>query len=296
MLDQLRDEWIESKGSPETEKALQDYMATSEYRRMPYHERNKGFITSSKLKDYDHIPLFAMWRHIEGQTTEWDDKDCWDVGQGVDDFMTMGENYFKDNYMQVKMRNSKGAVALKEDGFTLLTGTMAKDIQGCVREGHLHPLFPTEPKKYHVVHLLFGKYPCKAELDHFDEEDQFFVDYKTTANLLTFDKYLNEGNLDIQGTLYYLLLKEIFDKKYGERLCVMDKYKWNRSHVWEIPSAYFEERIHKVISLIEKWIESEESGYWPAPDISTFEGIRKLWASPFYPEYEHSRAASPSVL
>lgn len=318
------------------EDALQEYMNTEEYRKLTYFERNEGFITASKLKDYDNVPLFAMWRHIEGRTTEYDDKDYFTVGQAVDDHLTYGVEQFQKEYVPMEERVldmgaafqecndriSKHQNNLNKDGSRSKVGINAEETQqkrldmlmsikdktqltmrqyeivsDCVHEASQHPLFPKQAKKHHIIHLLFDKYPCKAELDDFEDDDaEFFTDYKTTASLITFDKYIKEGGLDIQMGFYYLLLNEKYLNEYRARLCVMDKFDYSRSHVWEMSVPYLKERTKNVRQLIVKWQDSLDTGVWMPPDTTTIEGLTKMWSSPFYKEYDKARSASPTIL
>lgn len=294
-LHALLESWKKEQ-SESIEKQLHELMSTPEYAALPYHVRNKGFITSSKLKDYADVPLFAMWRHLEGRETAFDDKDCFTMGSAIDDRLTRGDEFYAEKYAVVSRRNTKEAIALEEAGKVLLTESQGSKINDMHVKARKHPLFPKEPKKHHLLWLAFGKIPCKAELDHFDPHAVMFGDFKTTSSLLTFDKYINEGFLDIQLGFYWGGLLEKYNIKAEGELYVMDKHDWCRAHVWHFRSATLEALQGRVNTLIQDWALAEESEVWPAPDTSTLDGLKRLWNSPFYDQWEDSLNVPPSIV
>jgi hypothetical protein len=295
-LHDLLEAWKKEQ-SESIEKELEALMETSAYMDLPYHERNKGFITASKLKDYEQVPLFAMWRHIEGRETPFDDKDALTVGSAIDDRLTRGEAFYSQRYAPVARRTSSEAQALEASGRTLLTMGQAEKVDFMAEKARKHPLFPKNPKKKHLLWLAFGKYPCKAELDHEDiEERSIFGDFKSTASLPRFYNQINDGYLDIQMGFYFGGILEKYNKECECELYVMDKHDWCRVHVWIMRKDTLKAAQGRVNKLITDWAQSEDTGIWAPPDIHSHDGLMKLWNSPFYDQWEDSLNVPPTIV
>lgn len=285
---------LEGEQRDKCEKQLLALFETEEYRKLPYHERNKGWITSSKLKDYNECPLFAHWRHNLGKTTDYDDHDYFTVGQAIDDRITLGNEFYSKQYEVVSRRTDSVKESAEVRGVTLLTGTQQKQIDSMYEEAVLHPKFPKKANKRHLVWLAFGKYPCKAEIDH-DEENDFW-DYKSASTLPVLHERITSGYYNIQFGFYHGGFQEKFGQKKGCYVAGMDKHTWSRSHVWYIRPDTLAEQQGFVNNLILKWSESMESGIWEPPQLNTFEGLKTLWNSPFYKQFDQAREAPITII
>lgn len=302
-LEKLVENWKQSGGDASAEAELQEYMHTDEYADLPYHVRNKGFITASKLKDYQRVPLFAHMRHNEGISTQWDDKDYFQLGQAFDDRITRGEEFYQERYRVVARRTDKEIEEAQNNRQVLLTNSMAATCDRMFAKAVKHPRFPKEPIKHHLLWLAFGKYPCKAELDHFDPAANIFGDFKTTANIVTLMNDIQRGvreagtgPYDIQMAFYFNGLLEKYQQKFACELYIADKNDWCRSHVFVLTTGYLDSLQGMVNTLIQNWIDSIDTGIWPAPDLSTPEGLRAAWSDPLSDLYEKMLQAPPTII
>ncbi len=172
---------------------LHEYTCSDEYRSLDYVEKNKHFITASKLKAYDECPYFAKLRYIDGVEAPQKDKDYFVVGQAVDDWITYGQEDFQDRYEKVSRRTGKSEKIE-------LTGSQHSTVCNAVGEVQANDLIPDKMDKEIVFWLAFDKYPCKAELDHYDSKNKEIIDLKTCANILTFDP----NNYWLQMSFYFV--------------------------------------------------------------------------------------------
>lgn len=328
-LNALIDAWVANPGD-DTKKALLAFMDTPAYTDLDYQTRNERFITSSKIKLLEVCELFARYKYEDRIDTGHDESDALTIGSALDCLKTYGEEAYREKYAVVERRVSnieeeiekaevkrREAMAdLKKDGTqsetgkksqyyaerrinelnmligkTQLTETQGDLIAQMARECDLHPLFPKTFRKRNIVWLAFGKYPCKAELDHFETE-RGIVDLKTTANIESF----RAMNYLLQMAFYYNGLLEEDMMKYPAELCVVDKYEWSRSHVWRFLPATLDGAQGTVNRLIMRYAECRETGIWRNPDPDTQEGLELLWKSEFWATCPLSRTSKPTEL
>lgn len=276
-LETLVQEFIKTNDST----TLEAYMATDEYLSMNYVERNKYFITASKLKLYAECPYFAKLKWIDGVDAEEEDKDYFIVGQALDDKLTRPE-YYEQKYEVVARRG----VSEK----TQLTNSMGETVNKMYNEFLKNEMFPKEIKKKNVIWLAFDKYPCKAELDHYEPGE--IVDTKTTANILTFSpmNYLH------QMTFYYGGILEKYNERCSAKLCVVDKYEWARSHQWIFSKETLAGHLGRINQLIIDWVNSCETGLFPMCDVDTREGMEIAFSSPYYTLIPECRTTKPTII
>lgn len=328
-LNSLVDAWVANPGD-DTKGALLAFMDTPAYYDLDYQTRNERFITSSKVKLLEVCELFAKYKFEDQIDTGDNTSDALTIGSALDCLKTYGEEAYREKYAVVERRvsnieeelekaevkrreaqdmtnkdGSQSAAGQKAQyyaerridelnmllGKTQLTASQGDLIAQMARECELHPLFPKHFKKRNVVWLAFGKYPCKAELDHFDPE-RGIVDLKTTASVESF----RAMNYVLQMAFYYNGLLEEDMMKYPAELCVVDKHTWSRSHVWRFSTATLDGAQHTVNKLIQRYAECRETGIWRNPDPDTQEGMELLWQSEFWPHCPLSRTSKPTEL
>lgn len=278
-MKKLVDQFIATGDSTE----LEQFMQTEEYRLMPYEDKNKYFITASKLRAYAECPYFAKLQYVDNVQVPMKDKDYFTVGQAIDDRLTRGDDFYYEHYEAVSRRTGKS-------GKVELTNLQANQVDNCCKEYCSNDIFPMQLKKKNLIWLAFGKYPCKAELDHFDGEE--IVDLKTTANILTFKpmSYLH------QMAFYFAGMLEKENLKCQASLCVVDKYEWSRSHKWTFSVPTLESHQYEINRLIKDWDMSMESGIWPMVDIDTEDGREIAFNSPYYQLVPECRSTKPTIL
>lgn len=285
------DAWVESGGDEQKELEVLTLLDTEDYRSLPYLERNRPFVTSSKLKEFEQCPYHAKLRYVDGLQMGFEEADHFVIGQAVDDWLTHGSDAYQGRYAAVAKRTEKAAE--ENAGKVLLTNSQAETIGRAVREFQTREFFPERPTKRNVIWLMFGRIPCKAELDHFDPHARRIGDVKTTASITTFDPmdYL------FQMGFYYEGILERFDEKVEAELYVVDKHSdWSRSHCWLFTRptlASVQGRIHHLAS---RWMDCQETGIWPHVNPDTHSGQRICWSSEFWSVCPFCKTDSKTIL
>jgi len=93
------------------EKLLEAIYASRE---QPYEERNRHFLTSHKLMDFEQCPLFAKMRHIDGIAYPVEPQnDNFLLGSGIEDAIALPEDAFNEQYAVVSRRTEKAEAEKK---------------------------------------------------------------------------------------------------------------------------------------------------------------------------------------
>lgn len=280
------DAWVASKGDPVKEQAVHEILDTPQYKALPYLERNRPFITASKLKEFAACPYHAWMKYVEEVPSPVeDDADYFVVGQAVDDLLTLGEEAYQEKY-EVVARRSKEAEKVQ------LTNSQGAIVQNAAKEYLSREFFPKKPTKRNVLFLVHGM-PCKAELDHFDAEARRIGDIKTTASITTFkpSMYL------LQFGFYSLGIALRFEESVDAELYVVDKGSdFSRSHKWVLSHATLREQHFQVERLVKQWKDCAELGIWPHVDTATEEGREVCWNSEYYPVCPFCKQMPETIL
>lgn len=324
-MDDLLNAWIAGGGADKGAKAaVEQFVTTDEYYAIPYQHRNLYFVTASKLRTYEVLPEQAHKQYIECIDLPWLDKDYFRIGRAFDFRITEGEDKFANTYVPVskrvdvdteineaKRRIEEAQQDVKKDGTRSATGI--KTEQNCIakledllkikgkhqltesqwaivknmtEEYRKQTVFPQNPKKLTLFWLAFGKVPCKAELDHWDENECRIWDIKTTSSITQFDprQYL------LQMGFYFAGVQEELMLRPEAALAVVDKgtdFSRGCPFGFKVEDLIaVQERINR---LIIQWKDSMETGMWPSAGENSREALRVYWDSDYYPLLEHSR-------
>lgn len=242
---------------------------------MTYAEKNDGYVTSSKLKEFMRCGFCYKAKYIDRLEDVMEDRDCFTVGQAFDDLVTQGEGYYKKNYAVVKRRDKEAEVTELTEG----QGTLIRQME---KEFRANPVYKQNPTKQ-VFTLDFAGLKLRGELDDVEPEKQMIRDVKTCANVTTFrpESYIP------QMAFYQFLIEEVTGVRCSAMLEVVDKYTYfSRS----LPIQYtadtlFAER-GRIIQAFENLKIAQETGiYLPSDDQKI------LYECPFYglitPEFPH---------
>lgn len=283
-MSQLVSAWV-TTGDEAKEQPILDLLDTPEYRALPYAQRNKAFITSSKLKELQKCPYHARLRYEDGVEMGYEEPDYFLIGQAVDDYLTHGPKAFTDKY-EVVARRSKDAEKFQ------LTNATAATVNNAATEYLSRDFFPKQPQKRNVIWLLHGM-PCKAELDHFDPETRRIGEIKTCASITTFEP----ESYSLQMGFYSYGIAKKWDERVEAELYVLDKHSdWSRSHKWIFSAATLQAQHYQVEQLVQQWKDCEETGIWPHVPTDTDQGLRACWSSEFWSVCPFCKTASPTVL
>ena len=185
---------------------------------MNYLEENRGWITSSKIKDYLKSPEIYKLKYIDEMNLEWEKK-CFKIWTALDDYFSYGEKEFNKKYFFDEMltkdelqqildeRNVEyKKTDLKADLMDLvywdwqskirLTLSEYNTIKAMIKELERQPLFKADSKytPQREIKVEHKNLKLKWTLDRVFYEDNVFRDYKTTWDI---KKLLRELQFEI---------------------------------------------------------------------------------------------------
>lgn len=178
---------------------------------MNYAEKNNGFITSHKLKEFIRCPRCYELKFIlmkEDPTEK--DKDYFIVGQALDDLTTHGKQWYDEKYETVSRRGKSEKIQL--------TNVMSETVNKGFVEYSLNPMFPERLEKK-IFSIELGGFRLRGELDGYDEKNFKIIDLKSTANIFTFEW----SDYVFQMGFYALLAQEETGQQHTAELLVVDK-------------------------------------------------------------------------
>lgn len=250
---------------------LEKHCLTPEFQNLPYHEKNKYFTTSSKLKDFQKCELTYKLKHLDmiPDPTE-DDPDYFIVGRAIDDLLTFGDEYFEENYEVVARRGESNKIQL--------TRTMAKLVNQMNKEFKANTLFNSVPKKRVFFHEVGGLI-LKVEMD--DYEPGIIRDIKSSSNVITFDPEMYV----LQMCMYHWIVEENTGERCKVEVEVVDKYThFSRSKKIEYTEQTLLSRRGELLQLIDKYKMAHETGIFMR---SSQPGV--VYNSPYYGHPEYGR-------
>jgi hypothetical protein len=283
-MPRLVEEWARTQDE-DTEQMILDLLDSEAYRSLPYIERNRPFLTASKLKELRECPYHAKLRYIDEVPSPADDKDYFVIGQAVDDCLTLGQEYFDKHYQIVARRD-------KEAELIQLTNATGATVKNAVAEFRSRDFFPKEPKKHNIIFLLAGM-PAKAELDHFDPDARRIGDIKTTSSITTFDPM----DYALQMGFYSFGIEKKWGEQVEAELYVVDKGSgWSRSHKWVFCRPTLRQQYFEIERLALTWKDCTESGIFPHVDMDTEEGRKTAWRSEYYSVCPFCKTGAPTIV
>lgn len=251
---------------------------------MNYIEKNRGFVTSHKLKQFLTCEKTYQLKYeleIPDPTEKFLDADALIVGRALDDLLTDGPDAFANQYAVIARRTEKAVAELAEQGKTPLTPSQDKLIHQMESEFRARSdadFFPDCLVKK-VVEIEFGGFRLRGEFDHFDPVLQRIVDLKSCANVQTF----NAMNYAFQMSYYQFLLEEAEGIKADALLAVCDKYtNLSRSRAYLFSRGTLESYRYQIIKGLEDLKFAQESGFFRRSEVPEV-----IENSPYYgtPEY-----------
>jgi len=249
----------------------------------PYIEKNRGFITSSKLKEFMRCQKCYKWKYedeLPDPTAEFEDKDHFVIGQALDDRITHGDDYYAQKYAVVAKRLGKTENKVE------ITNSIADMVGQLALEYRLNSLFPQVPKKK-VITFEYSGLKLRAELDDFLPDQQLIADIKTCANLTTF----NPEYYILQMSFYQWLVEETEGLKCEAQLNVVDKYKYfARSRAYRYTRGTLESYRGNILMALEELKLAKASGIYKSAESENV-----LLTCPFYGKDGHGRPTTPII-
>ena len=289
-LQALHDEALETEKYGKLEK----FCITKEFQSLPYEEKNRLFITSSKVKTFGQCQLAYKYKYIDLIPERIkEDKEYFVVGQAFDDLTTHGDKYYDENYIVLKSRVSdidseiqkqqekiEDAKNLppKKDGSMLATAKNSivksemkikflialkekvqltytmQDLISQMHEEFLAQKLFNHKPKKRVFFWKYRDRLIKIELDDFDGKT--IRDVKTSANVLRFDPEFYE----VQACLYHLVVEENTMDRLPVQYEIVDKYRhFSRSLLIEYTQQTLLSVRGRILSAIDNLIDAEAS-------------------------------------
>ena len=261
---------------------LEKFFESDEARGLSYVEKNRGFITSSKIKEFRRCQFCYSKRYIEELPDRLDDadeleKDYFVIGQALDDRLTYGEDYYQDKY-EVVPRRSKDAVKSQ------LTNSSGLLVDNMFSEFKEQSMFNQNPKK-RVFITQFGSALIKVELDDLDEEREMIWDVKSISDI----KKIRPTDYITQATLYQFMVEEKLGKRFGVEFEFVDKHKgFSRSQALRFTDDAMRVELGRIMQTIDEMIVTHESGFYTEPTDQEV-----LFDCPYYGVEGHGRPTKP---
>lgn len=264
-----------------------------------YIERNRGFVTASKLKTFMTSPEAYFRQYVLEQPLEEKDSKSLTIGTAFDDLMCFGSDFFYQKYWidsgmtvadMVKELWERGVLVESKESKESLQKKMYWDISGKVRltglewetvlrmaiEAHRQPLWETGAE-YEVQKEVVATYKnlkLKGTFDRFSAEKKLIRDYKTTADLSRFEWELaSKFMYEISMTFYYTLAKVALDLECDVILDVVQNCWKKPSHVF----GYHRDRLDIILGwqiipaldtlndMTTRWEETKDDSIWMKP-------------------------------
>ena len=300
-------------------KELEVLCLSQEYQALPYKEKNKQFLTSSKLKAFEECQLGYKLKYVDFVPEPEIERDYFILGTALDDRLTYGENWYGERYITVDRRAKnidaeiercrgkieKAKLNLKKDGERSkvgldnefranqrivdlkilatkiqLTSKWSETIDNMYGEFMANPMFNDKPTKRVFFHE-FGGFVLKIELDDIDLDEVIIKDIKSAANVLKFDpeRYV------MQMAIYQWVVKENLDERFRVQLEIVDKFAdFSRSRLLEYKESTLWDGRKKIVELIGKLKSAHETGLFiRSNDPEVF------FRSPYYGHEDYGR-------
>jgi len=253
-----------------------------------YLEKNRGFITSSKLKNFlicKHRYCLEYEKEEEG--FEEDDAKFLQ-GLAFEDFLYHGEKEWRKKWIIAPPRMNRKKYAL-ETGMKVLSEPEGKAVLLAIEEAERQPILDLNGD-YQMLKVItnryMGKYALRGEIDRFprDPKANFFRDYKFLRSVESAHHDISEFGWDylFQMSFYQLLiqLQDDSDTLRDAIIDVVDKHKFSRTISITIPAKILLEKRAVVFDALQQYIEAQESGKFPMVEES--ERSTKCFKCPYY--------------
>ncbi len=279
----------------ENYKDLEKFCISKQFQALPYVEKNRLFITGSKIKAFGECQLAYKYKYIDMIPERIEgEKDYFVIGQAFDDLVTHGESAYIENYTVVKSRESNIEAAIeaqkekmaeaangprKKDGSPLASATksieaakyrilalkelekktqLTRSMQKQISQ--MQEEFYAQGMFNHKPkkRVFFWKYNdrlVKVELDDFD--GKMIRDVKTAASVMRFDPSFYE----VQACLYHLVVEENTLNRLPVQYEIVDKFDhFSRSLLIEYTQDTLLYARGRILMAIDNLIAAEESG------------------------------------
>lgn len=242
---------------------------------LDYVEKNKQFITASKIKAFEQDPYSYKLKYIDLVPDPTEEPDYFIVGQAFDDMLTSPDE-FEAKYSVVSRRMGKS------DKIELTT-TQNKTLQAMANEFFAQKMFKQKPKKKVFV-LEYKGFLLKAELDDYDKENRTIRDVKTISSVHRIEP---EAYL-LQACFYEWLAEERTGQRHDVVFQYVDKSPIPRSHAVHYQKITLASYRQHMWRRLDELIEAHEMDLF-IPTTNQ----KALFDSPYYGYEGYGRPSQP---
>ena len=257
-----------------------------------YKSRNRGFVTSSKLKAFGFCQ-YLYYLAYEKESVPELDSDAILFGSAVDKWFELGEKKWKEDWAVVSVRISEEKLAEKIEakkaqlekaktpvtkekyasdlkelqklvGKRQITQTMWEKVQGCDTEAQRSPLWSFDPKlSKKIIELPYKSLMLRGEMDQLKLAKNLIEDVKTTGAIANLERNFMEG-YKIQLSFYQLLVQLKHDVLCDGRLEVLTNEKIVKSIFYFASKQGLLDYRVNIIRLLDELVKCKERGIYAA--------------------------------
>ncbi len=251
-----------------------------------YLQKNKGFITSSKLKNFLKCK-YRYYLEYEKEEEGFEEDDAKFLqGQAFEDFLYDGQQEWDKKWFIAPPRANRKKTE-EATGMKVLSDPEGKAVMIAITEAKRQPILDLngdyEVRKI-ITNKYKGKYELRGEIDRFpkDPSANFFRDYKFLRSAENAHRDISEFGWDylFQMSFYQLLIQLQDDTMRDAKIDIVDKYKFARTICVTIPAIILLEHRRRVFIALEEFIEAQESGEFPMVEQSS--RSRECFKCPYY--------------
>ncbi len=242
---------------------------------LDYVQKNKQYITASKIKAFMQDPYSYKLKYIDLIPDPTEEPDYFIMGQAFDDMLT-SPNEFESKYNVVSRRMGKS------DKIEL-TNTQNRTLQAMANEFFDQAMFRQKPKKKVFVFQYKG-FLLKAELDDYDAANHTIRDIKTISSIHKIDP---EAYI-LQACFYEWLAEERTGERHDVVFQYVDKSPIARSHAVHYQKITLAGYRQHMWRMLDELIEAHEMDLF-IPTNSQ----KALFDSPYYGYQGYGRPTQP---
>lgn len=254
-----------------------------------YLSKNRGYITSHKLKEFARCQVCYKLRYVDEipcpAEEDEGERDALVIGQAFDYLVTNGTEAFDRQYQIVARRSG-------ESDKIQLTQRMGQSLLKMATEYECQSLFNPAPKK-EIVECDVGGFKLRGELDDFDLSAAMIRDVKTCASVTDF----NPDSYVWQMSFYQLLVEEVHGVKCEAMLMIVDKPTPAHPIPRSLPIIYtkstLEAKRGEILAALANLQVAEQTGIYTQPHSIGMDAQRVMWGCPYYGYEGHGRMQQP---
>ena len=236
---------------------------------LSYIERNRGFITYSKLKAFRFCQQLYKQKYMDEIVLEEEDNDALIFGQAFDT-LVQGEDKFAEKFVAVAKRTDKARE--ENPGKVLITPAQLDTLNRCYDESKRQPLYRPDGDKQVEIIIPYKGFQLKATMDKLFLKEKEIRDVKTAASIQGLGKIFQDRStlqsyID-QLTFYQFCVQMKHDVLCDGVLEVFTKETPVRSQMFKASAQTLLDNRGVLLGEIDKMIETINFGIFESSERS----------------------------